>query len=106
MSLYAQAEGRAFQGLLPEFAAKNCAIVGCSNDAVEKNAAFAKDEGFDFPLLCDTDLSVAIAYGASADGSEGKASRVAALIGADGNIAQYYNPAGKGEFPALVLTAL
>lgn len=31
---------------------------------------------------------------------------MAALIGADGNIAQYYAPAGKAEFPAQVLEAL
>lgn len=79
------------------------AIVGCSNDPKEANAKFAEENGFSFPLLCDTDLSVSIAYGAAADAGAGKASRVAALIDESGNIAKYYDPAGKGEFPAQVL---
>ena len=102
----AQAEGKAFQGLLPQFAEKNVSIVGCSNDDEAKNKSFADCEGFTFPLLCDEDLSIAVAYGASVDGSEGKAARIAALIGPDGKIAQYHDPAGKGEFPAQVLAAL
>ena len=67
---------------------------------MEANAKFAADEGFTFPLLCDTDLAVAEAYGAAGDG---KARRVAALITEDAKLAKYYDPAGKGEFPALVL---
>ena len=74
----------------------------CADD-VAKNRAFAEAEGFTFPLLCDTDLSVAVAYGAAADASAPKAARIAALIDSDGNIAKYYDPAGKAEFPPLVL---
>ena len=43
---------------------------------------------------------MAAAYGAA---GEGKARRVAALISENATILQYYDPAGKGEFPALVL---
>jgi len=96
----------AFQGLLPKFQEKNVAIVGCSNDDDTKNSAFASEQGFSFPLLCDTDLTVAIAYGAAADASAGKASRIAALIGEDGKILQSWDPAGKGEFPAKALAAV
>lgn len=73
---------------------------------MEKNKAFAEEQGFTFPLLCDTDLAVAVLYGAAADASAGKAARVAALIDEQGNIEAYYDPAGKGEFPAKVLAAL
>jgi len=66
------------------------AIIGCSNDSVENNAKFAKEQGFTFPLICDLDLAVAIAYHAAPNASAGKASRVAALIGADGHIEEYY----------------
>ena len=52
----------AFQANLPKFEAANCAVVGCSNDPVEKNTEFATKEGFAYPLLCDTDLAVAKAY--------------------------------------------
>ena len=44
-----------------------------------------------------------MAYGASADGTEGKARRVAALIGPDGVVERFYDPAGKADFPAQVL---
>lgn len=100
----------AFQSLKTEFAAKNCSILGCSNDEQDKNAFFAEELGFEYPLLCDTDLSIAIAYGAAADASAGKAARIAALIDEDGKVAQYWNPVcepGKaGEFPAEALKAL
>ena len=43
------------------------AIVGCSNDDVTLNKKFAEEQGFMYPLLCDTTLAVAIAYGAAAD---------------------------------------
>ena len=82
------------------------AIVGCSNDDQAKNAKFAEEQGFTFPLLCDTDLSVSIAYGAAANASAKGAARVAALIDEEGKVAQYWSPAGKGEFPAQVLATL
>ena len=46
----------AFQANLPKFEAANCAVVGCSNDPVEKNTEFATKEGFAYPLLCDTEF--------------------------------------------------
>ena len=48
-------------------------------------------------------MKVAMAYGAAADASDKAARRIAALIGEDGLIAAYYDPAGKGEFPGKVL---
>ena len=79
------------------------AILGCSNDAIAANAKFAADNHFDFPLLSDTDLTVAVAYGAADDGSASKARRIAALIDENGRIAKIYDPAGTAKFPAQVL---
>ena len=62
--------------------------------------------GFEFPLLCDTDLKVAVAFGAAADSSAKSARRITALIGEDGQIEKYYDPAGKGEHPGQVLAEL
>ena len=81
-------------------------IVGCSNDGTEANAAFADCHSFAFPLLCDTELKVSIAYGAAADASASSARRIAVLIDEKGMVAKYYDPAGKGEFPAQVLADL
>ncbi len=47
-----------------------------------------------------------MAYGAAADASAKSASRIAAVIDEAGNVAQYYDPAGKAEFPAKVLADL
>ena len=88
--------------MAPSFEAIGCSIVGCSNDSKDDNAAFASTNGFTFPLLCDTDLKVSIAYGAAVDVNARGASRVAALI-VGGSVAKYYSPAGKAEFPAQVL---
>ena len=51
-------------------------------------------------------MSVCVAYGAAPNKSAGKVARVAALIDVDGKILKYYDPAGKGEFPAEVLAEL
>ena len=51
-------------------------------------------------------MSVCVAYGAAPDATAVKAARVAALIGEDGKVIKYYDPAGKGEFPAEVLAEL
>ena len=74
-------------------------------DDQEANKGFADSNSFAFPLLCDTDLSVSKAYGAAAEGAA-KSSRVAALVGPDGTVKKFWNPAGKGEFPAQVLAEL
>ena len=70
------------------------------------NKAFAELQGFDYPLLCDEDRSVSVAYGAAASAGAEKASRIAAVINEKGTIAAIYDPAGKGEFPAKVLADL
>ena len=55
------------------------AIVGCSNDNTSANNKFATDNHFDFPLLSDTDLSVAAQYGAAKPGGAA-AKRVAGAM--------------------------
>ena len=47
-----------------------------------------------------------VAYGAAADASAKAQARIAAVIDEAGNVAQYYDPAGKAEFPAKVLADL
>ena len=90
----------------PDFAEKNVAIIGCSNDAMLANAKFAEDNHFDFPLLSDTSLTVAVDYGAAPHRRAGKARRIAALIDEHGRIAKIWDPAGTADFPAQVLEEL
>lgn len=80
------------------------AIVGCSNDPIPANAKFAEDNHFDFPLLSDTSMDVAVQYGAAAHRRKPSARRIAVLIDERGRISKIYDPAGTGEFPAQVLS--
>ena len=96
------AEGRGFQENLEAFKAANVRVVGISNDKVPKNALFAEQNGFQFPLLCDTDNTVAMAFGA-AQRRYDPHRRVAALIDEDGVLVKYYDPAGTADFAERVL---
>ena len=52
-----------FRDLAGEFAAVGANRVGISTDAVTKQAKFADKENFDYPLLSDTDGTVATQFG-------------------------------------------
>jgi len=52
-----------FRDLASEFAAVGASRVGISTDAVEKQAMFADQQKFDYPLLSDTDGKVATQFG-------------------------------------------
>ena len=61
------AEGCRFRDLQAEFAKKNAVILGVSFDDQAANSAFVKANHFTFPLLCDTDRQIGLAYGACDD---------------------------------------
>ena len=52
-----------FRDLAAEFTAVGASRVGISTDAVDKQAAFADKESFDYPLLSDADGGVATQFG-------------------------------------------
>ena len=52
-----------FRDLASEFAALGASRVGISADAVEKQAQFADQQKFDYPLLSDTEGTVATQFG-------------------------------------------
>ena len=52
-----------FRDLASEFAAVGAGRVGISTDAVEKQAQFADKESFGYPLLSDSDGTVATQFG-------------------------------------------
>ena len=52
-----------FRDLAGEFAAVGAQRVGLSADAVQKQLLFSEKHSFDYPLLSDTDRSVASAFG-------------------------------------------
>ena len=62
--------------------------------------------GFPFPLLCDADRAVALAYGAAESADQAKAARVSVLIGRDGRVLRHYAPADPGTHADDVLADL
>lgn len=52
-----------FRDLAGEFAAVGASRVGISTDSVDKQAKFADQQRFDYPLLSDADGTVATAFG-------------------------------------------
>ena len=52
-----------FRDLASEFAQVGASRVGISTDAVAKQAKFASQQGFDYPLLSDADGTVAEQFG-------------------------------------------
>jgi peroxiredoxin Q/BCP len=52
-----------FRDLAAEFAAVGARRVGISADAVDKQAKFADQQSFDYPLLSDADGAVATQFG-------------------------------------------
>jgi hypothetical protein len=92
--------------LLEQYEAKKVRVIGVSNDDQSKNTAFARECGFSFPLICDVDLSVSVAYGAAKDKSAGKADRIAVLVNRDGVVEQIWQTVDAKTFPQTCLDGL
>ena len=65
-------------------------VLGISFDSVDENRAFAKKFEFLYPLLCDVDRSLGLAYGAADDSGSEYAKRISYVIGEDGRILHAY----------------
>ena len=81
-------------------------MLGASFDTVEKNAKFAQKFEFNFPLLCDVDRKIGMAYGAADDPKAGSAKRISYLIGKDGRIKKAWDKVDAASHPAQVLAEL
>mgnify|MGYP000847000049 CR=1 FL=1 len=81
-------------------------IYGASFDPPEKNAAFARKFDFNFPLICDTDRKIGLAYGACEDADAVAARRISYVIGEDGRILLAYPTVDAKTHPARVLNDL
>lgn len=81
-------------------------IVGVSFDTVEANAAFASKFGYPYRLLCDTERSLGLAYGACDDGRAEYARRISYWIGPDGIIRRAYAKVDPAAHPQQVLADL
>jgi len=81
------------------------AVVGVSTDDQAANAEFAKQQGFEFPLLCDDLRAVSMAYGAAAN-AQATASRMAVLIDRDGKVEKVWPSVDARKFPEEALASL
>ena len=81
-------------------------ILGASFDTPADNAAFVRKFSFPFPLLSDTDRSLALAYGAADDASAKFAKRVSCLIDEEGRVLRYYPQVSAREHVTEVLSDL
>ena len=81
-------------------------MLGASFDTVEKNAKFARKFEFNFPLLCDVDRKIGMAYGAADDPGAGSAKRISYLIGRDGKIRKAYPKVNAAAHPEEILKDL
>lgn len=81
-------EGQGFRDHIKEFEQKNIVILGVSLDKVEDNKTFAEKFSFPYPLLCDVDREIALAYHAVKSKEDEYASRISYVIDAEGKIAE------------------
>ena len=79
-------EGKGFRDDYEKFAQKNTVILGVSLDNETDNKAFADKFNFPYPLLCDVNQEVALAYEAVKGSEDEYASRITYVIGENGNI--------------------
>jgi len=79
-------EGKGFRDDYEKFAQKNTVILGVSLDNETDNKAFAEKFNFPYPLLCDVNQEIALAYEAVEGPEDEYASRITYVIGEDGNI--------------------
>ena len=80
--------------------------MGVSTDGVEANARFAEEQGFKYPLLCDTEREICLAYGTVQSKSDGAAKRISYVIGTDGKILQVHSEVVAREHPETLLATL
>jgi len=81
-------------------------VLGVSFDTVGANSAFAEKHHFNFPLLCDTERKLGVAYGAADDAQARSAKRISYLIGKDGRIKKAWEKVDASSHPAQVLSEL
>ena len=81
-------------------------ILGVSFDDQAKNRAFSEKYDFNFPLLCDTDRKMGVAYGAAGDEGASMAKRVGVVIGSDGKIIAWDAKVNAASYPGQALKLL
>ncbi len=101
--------GQALRDRADDFRRADCVVLGASFDTPEENQAFARAQGFGFPLLADVDQQVGAAYQVLREGEErfaGFPQRISYLIDPQGLIRRAYRVADVSGHAADVLADL
>ena len=77
-----------------------------SFDTVAENRAFAEKFQYPFPLLCDVDRKIGLAYGACDTPDAEYARRVTYVIGKDGRIEQAHPKVSAASHPKELLATI
>jgi thioredoxin-dependent peroxiredoxin len=77
-----------------------------SFDTAEENRRFAEKFGFPFPLLCDTERKIGLAYGAADSEKSEYARRIAYVIDEEGTIVQAHSKVDAATYPREQLQSL
>ena len=77
-----------------------------SFDPAEKNRAFAEKYAFPFPLLCDTERRLGLAFGTATGDDTKWSARYTYLIGPEGDIEQAIDTQDPGGQAAAILASL
>jgi peroxiredoxin Q/BCP len=77
-----------------------------SFDSTDENKRFAQKFNFPFPLLCDTDRTIGLAYGAADSAKDEYARRIAYVIDENGKIAQAHAKVDASTYPRTQLESL
>ena len=81
-------------------------VLGVSFDPPEENKAFAEKFGFPFPLLCDVERQIGLAYGAADSPTDEYARRIAYVIDEEGTVQQAHPKVDPASYPHTQLQEL
>ncbi len=70
-----------------------------SFDTPDENSRFASKFHFPYPLLCDTDHSIGLAYGAASSAKDEYARRIAYVIDENGRISEAHEKVDAKTYP-------
>jgi len=100
------AQGCALRDRIREFESRGVVVLGASFDDQAANRSFADKFTFPFPLLCDTDRKLGLAYRACTDTSAGHPRRMTYLIDERGVISHVLPDVDPRTHADLVLSML
>jgi thioredoxin-dependent peroxiredoxin len=77
-----------------------------SFDTVAENRAFAEKFSFNFTLLCDTERTMGLAYGAASPDDKVYAKRIGCVIDPEGKVKEWLPKVDAKAYPREVLARL